>query len=498
MNGNGLGQIEDVISREHSVTAGDVLPYLGGGALTIHFVPGLMSGAGLPLTIPAGTWERDRMLLSTLRHESFWRAAVAIAVSKYASKGWEVESDVPLRRKRFHSLILNAGAGMQVGWARFCQMKVQAYFCTKAAVVEIARETKAWSSRVVGLHHLDPLRCLLTNDPETPVIYADNEGKFHEMKWWQVGVFADLPDVTEANGGAGICAAEGAYPHIRKLAAIERYVTDKITGERPLAVHFVGGVGTKQLEEGLASAKSDAQRKGYGSFMGATIIPLLQSDVPASVVTVPLAELPDGFDRKQEFDIALLAYANNLGLDPQDLQPLTGQQLGAGAQSQVLDNKAKGRGLALLQQTFSQWLNEFVLDDRTVFSWYEKDLRDDGIAADNLKKRGEWAAGLVKEGIATAPEMKNVLVDYGDLPGEFLAADATQTGDVSDDEKPEMTEDAEANAEEAAAVEAGTEASADALKAAKKPKVTGAMKRRASKLFDEEVAQAKRLAKDVA
>jgi hypothetical protein len=325
------------------------------------------------------------------------------------------------------------------------------------------------------------------------VVYWDLQGKWHELRWWQVGVFADMPDVTEANGGAGICAAEGAYPHIRKMAAIERYVTEKISGERPLAINFVSGVSTRQVDEGMESAKTSALAKGHSTYMGAVIIPVPHPDV--SVVTIPLAELPDGFNRKEEFDIALLAYANNLGLDPQDLQPLTGQQLGAGAQSQVLDQKSKGRGLALLQKMYAQWLNEFVLDNATVFSWYEKDLRDEGLEADNLKKRGEWATLLAEKGIITTGQATNVLVDYGDLPTEFLDADVTQTGDVSDDEKPEMTEAAEDDAEDEAEAEDAT--LADALKEKAPPKVTRRIRGRADKLYLEELDRARRLAKVV-
>ena len=62
------------------------------------------------------------------------------------------------------------------------------------------------------------------------------------------------------------------------------------------------------------------------------------------IATIPLADFPDNFNRRDELDIAILGYANNLGLDPQDLQPLTGQALGTGAQSQVLNEKAKGKG----------------------------------------------------------------------------------------------------------------------------------------------------------
>ena len=490
MNGN--AQIEAVITNQGSVKKGDELPYVGNGYLSINIVPDVLFRSHLPPQLPLPLWERDRLLLATVRHESFWRAAVNIATAKFATMGWEIESDMPTLRKRFQQLILNAEGVKQIGWTRFCRAFVPSFLCTKGAVVEIARETHSMGSRIVGLHHLDPLRCLFTNDAEIPVLYQSlYDSKWHELKWWQVGIFSDMPDVMELSGGAGVCAAEGSYQQIRKLAAIEQYIVDKVTGRRPLALQIVSGMSDRQIRDAVDSGKADAERKGWVQFMGALVVTAPNPDV--NLVTVPLAELPDGFDRKQEFDIALLSYADNVGLDPQDLQPLTGQALGTGAQSQVLDEKSKGRGLKLLAEDLGKWFNEFVLPESVQFSWYSKDLRDEGMQADNMVKRGTWLQGLIDKGIIDAGQATNILVDYGDLPADYLVTDITQTGDISDDEKPDLAEGnaPEGEAEETAAVEI-----VEQEKATRKP--TKEQKKRAGTLIDEEMKRATRLYKETA
>lgn len=457
MNGNGSGDIPSLLTYDKSVQKGDfVTPSVGGGVFNFWVYPDILAAEGLPVLLPSGMAARQKTLQATIKAESMWGSAVAIAIAKGAARGWEVEGNIAIQRKRVHDTLTYATAGVQVGYTHFIRHHLTGYFCAPFVIVELIRETNNYLSRVIGINHLPPSRCELTGDPEIPVTYRDKQGRVHELRWWQVGIFSDMPDVDEDLGGAGVCAAERAYDPIRKLQAMERYVIDKVTGRRPLALYFTSGIGQQQLKDGISTAKNERVRqdmedgkiaaKAMG-FMGAVIIPTLTPDAPA-IATIPLAELPDGFNRKEEFDIAILSYANALGIDVQDLQPLTGQALGTGAQSQVLAEKEDGKGLSLWYRTFAEWLNSYVTPKSTTFSWYDRDLRDERAKADIAKVRADTGDVLIKAGVVTAPQWTNVLVDFGDLPDEFLVADATQTEDVADDEKPETQEDAQEEAEE--------------------------------------------------
>jgi hypothetical protein len=143
-----------------------------------------------------------------------------------------------------------------------------------------------------------------------------------------------------------------------------------------------------------------------------------------------------------------LTYANAIGLDPQDLQPLTGQPLGTGAQSQVLEEKSKGKGLAAWRQMFPHHMNADVLDDKTTFNFIENDLRDQLRQAEVSKRRGEVSSLRSSAGITTPEQELQVLVDLDELPKQFLPVDHTPGDELSDDEKPEEEVPAAASPEE--------------------------------------------------
>ncbi len=171
--------------------------------------------------------------------------------------------------------------------------------------------------------------------------------------------------------------------------------------------------------------------------MGAVVVPLLDATQQVSGYRIPLAELPDKFDRKEEFDIAVLTYANAIGLDVQDIQPLTGQPMGSGAQSQVLDEKSKGKGLVAWRMEFTHEQNWEILDDVTTFAFDEEDLRDKQRSAEVSKTRADVSKTRV-DALITSPEQElQVLVDQEELPKEFIEEDQTPGDKLTEDEKPE-------------------------------------------------------------
>jgi hypothetical protein len=411
----------------------------------VPFGGSTLSAGALPPEPPYyWTVARDLLLRSTPLYEDMWAGAVQIATVKATALAWEVDSEVPLRAKRAQELLLDSN------WVQFIAKHIRDYLTTdNGTFVEVVRATSSASSRIMGIVHLDSLRCTRTGDPDIPVIYRDKMGREHEMKSHQVFMMSDLPDPGEMFFGVGLCAASRSYRAIYKLHVMDRYIGEKVSGRRPLAIHFVNAVGPRQLESVVVAAEENAARQGILSYMGAIVVPLLDADKPPEVSTIPLAELPDRFNRKEEFDIALLTYADNIGLDPQDLQPLTGQALGTGAQSAVLDEKSKGRVLATWRQEFTHNINEYLLDELTSFAFVEHDYRDMERKAGISNQRADASKKRIEAGITTPAQELQVLVDDDELPKEFLPEDAT--GDsLSDTEKPdqEAAEQAEGQDEE--------------------------------------------------
>src|SRR3990172_1272179 len=173
--------------------------------------------------------------------------------------------------------------------------------------------------------------------------------------------------------------------------------------------------------------------------MGSVIIALM-GDTPPQHVRINLAELPDGFNRKEEFDIAILTYARSIGIPVQDLQPLRGQGLGTGAQSVVLDEAAKGQGRAAWRKDWTHAVNQYVLDDKTTFYFSEKDIRDREREAKIRNDEANAIKTWIDTGAITPAQALQLGVDRDQLPKEFVTVDVTPGDTLSDTEKPEAEE----------------------------------------------------------
>lgn len=422
---------QDVLA--HSVTKDDYNQRPMQGAVFHFSVPALGSDS-IPDLPAYWSFARDWVLYSTLYRESMWASAISKAISKITAQGFEVKGDVPLRIKRAQQLFLGLDNGR--GWVSGMQKHLAAFLLTcNGGHVEIVRATRGAGSRILGLVPLDPFRCLRSGDPDVPILYRDRVGKLHEMKDYQVFSITDMPDVMEMWYGLGHPASERAYRSIIKLEGMDRFVYEKVTGQRALAIHFISGVAPKTVNDALTSARAEAQSKGLLSYMGAAIVPMM-GDVPVNLVTVPLAELPEGFNRKEEWDLAVNTYAIAIGIPVQDLQPLSGQGLGTGAQTQVLDEAAKGQGLAAWRPSWEHNVNQHALDDSTTFYFNTNDLRDREREAIVRTNEAAAVGAWVAMGAITPQQALNVGVDRDQLPKEFLPADLTAGNTLSDGEKP--------------------------------------------------------------
>lgn len=412
----------------------------------IHFlIPWFQQVDVLPLRLPIESTQlfgyfrdRDQILLSTPKHEAQWATAVSTAIAKMASMSWQIDSKMKSRREAGHNLLMNAHAGMGIyGWIPFLSAGLRSYLTLGFQVIEIERATAARGGKIVALHHLNSLRCRLTGDSRFPIHYMDTLGVVHKLAWHQCMILVDGMGSAMGDTAVVESAAERAYLQIIKLAAIERYVYEKVSGQRPQSLYFVGGVTHSTIVDAMQAAKNDAQSRNLSVYMGAAVVPVM-GDVPVTVGEIPLAELPDGFDANRERERADLIYANAIGLDVQSLNPqLVGRQgLGStGNQAQVLENKERQSGIAAYRQQFMHQMNQMVMDASTTFAFMEQDNRDRLAEADLKQTNANTRKIQIDSGEITADQARNLAVDAGELPDEFLEVDETAGGVLTDTEK---------------------------------------------------------------
>lgn len=430
----------DTLDRRRSVTRDD---YITGSPLSAGvwawqvMDPGSISSPEprLPARSVA-SWGADLLLSGTLDLEDMWSGVINQAVTKLAVRGWEIsDSDDSARRtQRGQDLIMNFDGPAE--YRSGMNKLIQDFLLTRnGCFVEVEREGRSPNSRPRALYHLDSQRCRRTGNLDYPVVYWDAQGQSHALRAADVIFFADMPSPRGNLFGIGRPAAERAFKTIVKLAAVETYFREKITGARALKLVFISGTTPGQIKDVQETSDAEQERRSQVAYKGAVVVPT-KSDQPVTIAEVDLAGIPDGWDVDTERRDAYLRYANAIGVPVQDIQPLSGQGLGTGTQTIILDEAGEGRGIAYFPKALEDRINWLLMPKTTTFMIKSNDLRDreakarlDSVLIDNvLKLRGtEQAPGIVK-----TEQALNMAADEGLVPKEFLPQDMTPEGTVTD------------------------------------------------------------------
>ncbi len=409
---------------------------------------------------------RDWVLSNTTKKEDMWAAAVAIAATRFASHGYTVKDSKDSNRRVVASQELLKRANGGEGWVPFALKVMRDLLTTDNGVfIRIRRDgdqvqpiklkatqyvqgtpvggfaeasvtTSKPGAKITGLYHMDSLRCVRTGNLTYPLRYMPLTGGQQIFRWDQILMYADQPSPRAELFGVGECAAGRAYKTIAKLAAMEQLVYENLTGGGANKLVFLQGIADPTLQAILASGKADAQARGLVYYLG-TILGAIPSDTPISSVEIKLKELLTSFVPKDERDNAYLIYANNIGVPVQSIQPLSGQGLGTGTQTTVLEDAAKGQGaMPAFIKWWEQTVSDRVLPATTELQFTdENDMRDQKAVAEVKKLRADTRSVQIQDGEISPAMARQLAVDSEDLPQEMIQTDATGGGQISDDEK---------------------------------------------------------------
>lgn len=424
----------DLLDRKNSVTRDDYLPTSDYGVWSwAIYDPSAMQSpvSSLPFH---GAPERDRILTATLDLEDMWASAVNKAVTKIAVRGYEVsDNDDSTRRTEAGQTLardLDGPAAYRGGMAKVVQ---DFLLCDNGWFIEVVRASQKPGAKVQALYHLDSFRCYRTGNLDYPVLYLDWEGGWHKLRGDQVIFGSDMPSPRARMFNRGRCAASRAFQTIIKLSAVETYFREKITGSRALSLNFIAGVGPKQIQDAMETSEAENIRRGRTTYKGAVMVPVMsQGGEGINIATIDLASIPDGFDVNEERKDSYLRYANALGVPVQDIQPLSGQGLGTGTQTIVLDEAAEGQGLAYFVKDFEDKINHLVMPKQTIFQIKVNDVRDQTATAALNKSKADTLVALLGGGVISQAMALQMAVDDGLVPPEFLPQDVTPAGILTD------------------------------------------------------------------
>jgi hypothetical protein len=448
-----------------STIQGDSYPDSFAGGVSLSFLmPWLLAYAGYTDLPPYWSYARDVALSATIHREDMWASAVGKVATKFAAHGYVIKDSQDSQRRVSASQELFKRINGGEGWVPTAEKLIQDWTTTDNGVflrIRRADDTAvkvrlkaaklpggyaeqeftevvqgSGAGRITGLYHLDSLRCQRTGNLAYPVIYQPLYGAPQLLRWDQVLFNADMPSPRAGLLGVGLCAASRAYKTITTVAAGRQLFHEFITGGGANKLVLIGGLQEQTLRALLAAGVAENQAKGFVYYLG-TILGAIPSDTPITVQEIILKSLPEGFDWKQYLDDAYVIYANAIGVPVQDIQPLSGQGLGTGTQTVILQEAARGVGIAAFLKWWEQTVSDRVLPATTELSFSnEYDLRDQEQKAKVTGMRASERATRIQSGEISPAIARQLAADSEDLPQDLIAVDVTPGGQLRDDQKP--------------------------------------------------------------
>lgn len=375
---------------------------------------------------------RDTQLRLFVPTESVLCSAIASIAARNAGYTWVVDGP-PSTTERAHDMLTNANNGR--GWVdyivRFC---LDLYQQDKGAFIETIREGDSAEAPVVALQNLDAARCWHTGDPMNPVIYIDRRGKYHQLKWYQVRTVAEMPTPHERLYGIQMCAVTRVLNLAQRFRDTSTYLSEKTSGRNTRAVHIVSGVQQAALAAAIEQTKAEADNRQQTRFMQPVILTTLSPEAKASVATLEMASVPDGFNEAEFLKTYLTILALGTFTDFQEFAPLPGGGLGTSMQSEILHLKGQGKGPQMFRKLVEHVMNTSgILPRNCTFRFDEQDIGAEDSEAKVKLSRAQRLDVMVKNQTIDPAASRQIALDEGDIPQEVFDRldQAEMLGDVT-------------------------------------------------------------------
>jgi hypothetical protein len=405
---------------------------LTGSGQTLAF--GSIGYRGNILSAP-GSRDREWELLQYWNHDynTLFTSAVAGLAKRIASTPYEIKGDD--RQAAFYQDVLWA-ANFGAGFESFLEEFITNFSRFDSGVfVELIGPGDPLGPIVgypTGIAILDTLRCWATGDPLYPAVYMDTDGALHLMPSDRVKHIMDMPDSYRQLAPYGKCALSRCIGTVKREILMNRYVEQSLDDNAPPGVMIFKNISEETLNEAFARLESE-QNTDFGGRWGRVLrLYGLHAETMPEVNSIPYSVAPDKFDYTAYKELNVKEIALAIGLDIQDMWELTGGALGTGTQSEVLNQKSKGRALGRLYKTLERMLNQF-LPLELEFAFHYSDPEEDQQIADQANT---WTSvTLSLDGVVSQEEQRQLLANQVEAIRDVVSDDAGQVRVYDNDPK---------------------------------------------------------------
>lgn len=336
------------------------------------------------------------------------------------------------------------GANAEMGFGAWLSQMSQDYLdLDSGAVSEIAgpgAPDTPLRDRVTGLNALDGLRCYHTGDPEFPIYYQSHiSNKLHKLHKTRIMRWVDSPSPDPAFKGLGYSAMSRAANVAQIMMMLAQYEINALDEAPARGILAISGI----VEAFYLRSKDNFESSRLPNKMTLMrdLLELTTAD-PTHKIEVALtkfSEMPEGSTSETILrnQVNLLALA--IGVDPQDIFPLSSSAMGSGQQSTILHQKGKGKSYGLMLTDLERLINTALLPRNMEFRWKEHDAEQDQQEAQTAQTWAGMTTTLLSSGVISSDEARKLLANNVAAFGDLLLDEAGQVRLPDDDPKVEET-----------------------------------------------------------
>jgi len=411
---------------------------------------------------PWGVSRRDLALRNIWYspHQTLIQGAIAGLIMKVRSTPYEISGGRNLTRK-WQDVFFEGefGEGYDVLMDKFLQDFFTQSFGGVFEIIGRGKPDTMLRSQVEGVAHLDAYHCRATGNPEFPIVYFDPEsGKTHRMHHSRVSRITDLTSPARLSWGRGFSILERAIATSTAASLLSRHEIELLNDQPPTGIVTVSGLNQSQWDEQVKAYGASQQSDGNQLFRGMMSLIGINPLAEVKVNFVPFSQLPEGFDYEKFMSqhVNLLALA--IGVDPQDIWPLTGSVMGSGQQSRILSAKGEAKTYGATLRRLERFFNS-LLPRSLEWKFKSNDQEREKVDAETAKIWMEVAAAP----FLSEMEKRQLLANNVEAFADVLLDESGQVRLPDDDPKEDeqVVDDVEEVETEGEATPTSEEATAD-------------------------------------
>lgn len=365
--------------------------------------------------------------------------AVSSMTKKFKAMNWKIEG--PLRVVNRYQKVLTTAEFFQ-GWS-FWLGKVLFDYLTqdKGAFTELigaGNPNGPIVGPVLGMAHLDSQFCQLTGDIEFPVIYNNPKTEnSHRLHTTRVAHFVDMPSPSERMYNTGFCSVSRVIGSSEILLKINRYKNEKLDDLPEAGLLIFNNVLPERWKDVKADYHRETRRLGQEHWRNVMTMFGLDPAQPASADLISFSNLPEAFNELESTTTYINILALAFGVDVREFWPMSSGALGTATESEIMHQKARGKGVGEIISMVERVINWKVLPESATFAFDFKDDQEDLLAADIDKTRADTIMSMWNDGNTPVRgfEIRQMLADnVSYFEDDFLEFDATEEEDATDTE----------------------------------------------------------------